>query len=187
MTKEKGGMLMAWVSGATVAFATTHTLRINGTTADVSNKDEGGGDWASNEVNLLDWSIDSSNFYSYDGEGMNYDDLFDIMVSKIPVDIKFTRRTMPETKTVPVGGWVADTTIPWYSGKAVITNLELTADNGDYSRYNVTFTGVGELKKTSGNSNYSGNQGSQGGNSQGGSTNPSGGDDSGDKPFDDGN
>lgn len=148
MNKTKGGMLMAWVSGATIAFATSHTLRVNATTSDTSNKDEGGGDWATSEVNLLDWSIDSSNFYSYDGEGMNYDDLFDIMTSKTAVDLKFTRRTSPETTTVPSGGWTADTTVPWYSGKAIITNLELTAENSDYSRYNVTFTGIGELKKT---------------------------------------
>ena len=149
MDKVKGGMLMAWVSGATVAFATSHTLRVNAQTSDTSNKDEGGGDWASNEVNLLDWSIDSSNFYSYNGEGMNYEDLFDIMVAKTQVDLKFTRRTSPETTTVPTSGWTADTTVPWYAGKAIITSLELTAENGDYSRYNVTFTGVGELKKTS--------------------------------------
>jgi len=82
MSKIKGGDMMLFLDNKSIAYATNHTLEINAETADTSNKDEGGGDWASNEVRLLNWSATSENLYSLDGQGDNFADLFDIMVAK---------------------------------------------------------------------------------------------------------
>ena len=46
MSKIKGGDMMLFVNGKSIAYATSHTLSISGDTQDTSNKDAGGGDWS---------------------------------------------------------------------------------------------------------------------------------------------
>lgn len=142
--KIKGGDMMLFVDGKSIALATSHTLSISGDTQDTSNKDEGGGDWASSEVSKLSWSASSENMYSLDGEGSNFDDLFDLMIKKEPITATFSKKTETDTD-VPTGGWTASK--PDYEGKVMITSLELNAPNGEYATYTVQFTGVGALKK----------------------------------------
>lgn len=144
MSKIKGGDLMLFVDSKSIAYATNHTLEINGETTDTSNKDEGGGDWASSEVSILSWNATSENLYSVDGEGDNFEDLFDLMIAKTPIDAVFSKKSQTSTD-VPTGGWTAST--PKYSGKVVITNLSLNAPNGEYATYSVQFQGVGALTK----------------------------------------
>lgn len=142
--KVKGSALMLFVNNKSISYATNHTLEINAETASTSNKDEGGGDWSSDEVNILSWSASSENLYSIDGNGNNYDDLFDLMVTKQPIDAVFCKKS--ETATdVPEGGWTPST--PKYTGKVIITSLTLNAPNGEYANYSAQFQGVGELKK----------------------------------------
>lgn len=144
-SKIKGGDMMLFIDGKAIAFATSHTLSISGETQDTSNKDEGGGDWSSNEVSTLSWTAQSENMYSKDGNGNNYDDLFDLMVKKQPIVATFSKKTETETNVVDTtNGWTASK--PDYEGKVVITSLELNAPNGEYATYSVQFTGVGELK-----------------------------------------
>ena len=146
MGKVKGGDLMAFVGGKSIAFATSHTLEINAETANTSNKDEGGGDWESSEVSILSWSVSSDNLFSFDGEGQKYDELFDMMIAKTPVALVFCKKS--ETATdVPTGGWTVST--PKYTGNAVITSLSLNAQNGEYATFSVQFQGVGALTKVS--------------------------------------
>lgn len=144
MSKIRGGDMMLFVNGKSIAYATSHTLTISGDTQDTSNKDEGGGDWASNEVSTLSWTAQSENMYSIDGAGSNFDDLFDIMVAKTPVTATFSKKTETAVN-VPEGGWTASK--PDYEGKVVITSLELNAPNGEYVTYTVNFTGIGALQK----------------------------------------
>lgn len=144
MSKIKGGDLMLFVDSKSIAYATNHTLEINGETTDTSNKDEGGGDWASSEVSILSWNATSENLYSVDGKGDNFGDLFDLMIAKTPIDAVFSKKS--ETSTdVPTDGWTPS--VPKYSGKVVITNLSLNAPNGEYATYSVQFQGVGALTK----------------------------------------
>lgn len=146
MSKIKGGDLMLFVSGHSIAYATNHTLEINGETTDTSNKDEGGGDWASSEVSILSWNATSENLYSVDGKGDNFEDLFDLMIAKTPIAAVFSKKS--ETSTdVPTDGWTPSA--PKYTGNVVITNLSLNAPNGEYATYTVQFQGVGALTKVS--------------------------------------
>lgn len=156
MSKIKGGSMMLFLGGHSIAYATSHTLEISADMADTSNKDEGGGDWASQEVNLLNWTATSENLFSLDGEGDNFEDLFDIMIAKTPVTAVFCKKSQADSVTeVPTGGWTpstAATSNPIYEGKVVINSLSLNAPNGEYATYTVNFTGVGALqKKTSAN------------------------------------
>ena len=144
MSKIKGGDMMLFVNGKSIAYATSHTLTISGDTQDTSNKDEGGGDRAANEVSKLSWSASSENMYSTDGAGSNFDDLFDLMIKKTPVTATFSKKK-EATTDASEAGWTANK--PDYEGKLVITSLELNAPNGEYATYTVQFTGVGALQK----------------------------------------
>lgn len=146
MSKIQGGDLMLFLSGTSIAYATSHTLEINGETTDTSNKDEGGGSWASQEVSILSWQASSENLYSVDGEGDNFDDLFDLMIAKEPITAVFAKKSSSATD-VPAGGWTPETAIK-YTGQVVITSLSLNAPNGEYATYTVQFQGVGALTKT---------------------------------------
>lgn len=146
MSKIKGGNLMLFVDGKSIAYATNHTLEISGETKDTSNKDEGGGNWASEEVGLLSWSATSENLYSMDGAGNNYEDLFDLMIAKTPIAAVFCLRNEADSvTTVPQNGWTTST--PKYQGNVVITSLSLNAPNGEYATFTANFTGVGALSK----------------------------------------
>lgn len=144
MSKIKGQELMLFLGGKSIAYATSHTLEISAETSDTSNKDEGGGDWASSEVSKLSWTASSENLFTTDGAGASYDTLFDYMVKKTPIDAVFGQKKETDTD-VPVAGWTVGTTA--YTGKVVITSLSLNAPNGEYATYSVQFTGVGALKK----------------------------------------
>ena len=146
MSKISGGDLMLFLDTKSIAYATNHTLEISGETQDTSNKDEGSGDWASNEVSILSWTASSDNLYSLDGEGDNFEDLFDIMVAKTPIDAVFAKKSQASSVVdVPTGGWTAATS--GYKGKVVITSLTLNAPNGEYATYTAQFQGVGALEK----------------------------------------
>lgn len=144
MSKIKGGDLMLFVSNKSIAYATNHTLEITGETSDTSNKDEGGGDWAAQQVNLLSWSASSENLYSLDGQGSNFDELFDLMIAKTPIQAVFAPKS-ESTTDVPSGGWTSSS---GYTGKVVITSLSVNAPNGDYATFTAQFQGVGALTKT---------------------------------------
>lgn len=144
MSKVKGGDLMLFVGGESIAYATSHTLEISGETVDTSNKDEGAGDWDSSEIGKLSWTASSENLYSTNGEGNNYADLFDLMVAKTPIAAVFSQKSESAT-TVPTGGWTP--TFPKYTGNVVITSLSLNAPNGEYATFSVQFQGVGALTK----------------------------------------
>lgn len=144
MSKIKGGDMMLFVDGKSIAYATSHTLEITGETTDTSNKDEGGGDWSSQEVSILSWSASSENIYSEDGEGDNFEDLYDLMIAKQPIDAVFAKKSGNATD-VPTGGWTKSA--PSYEGKVVITSLSLNAPNGEFASYTAQFQGVGALVK----------------------------------------
>lgn len=149
MSKVKGGNLMLFIGGKSVAYATNHTLNISGNAEDTSNKDEGAGDWGASEISLLNWTISTENLFTFSGEGNNYEDLFDTMILKQPVTVVFGLKA-ESASDVPTGGWTPSTpssTNPVWEGKAVISELDLTAQNGQFATFTATFTGVGELKK----------------------------------------
>ena len=146
MSKIQGGNLMLFINGKSIAYATSHTLEISGETKDTSNKDEGAGAWASEEVGLLSWSATTENLYSEDGEGNLYADLFDAMIAKTPIPAVFSLKSAADTVVnVTEGGWTPKA--PKYQGNVVITSLSLNAPNGEYATFTANFSGVGALTK----------------------------------------
>ena len=157
----KGENLMVFVgTGAaarSIAYATNHSLNINLSTTETSNKDQGHGDWQTFEAGVLSWAMSSDNLVGdEDGEGKSYADMVDLMLTKTPVELVFglegnsTNFNVGDGKLdeVPEGGWKpSESKIPYYSGKALITSISLNAPNADNASYTVSFQGCGSLKK----------------------------------------
>jgi hypothetical protein len=144
----KGGDLMVFLGGTSIAFATNHTLSISGETKETTSKDSGG-KWATSELNLLSWTANSENLYADSGAGKTYDDLFDLMIKREPVELIFGpegNSTTDKLDEVPTGGWTPKAN-SGYKGNALITSLEKNAQNGENATFTVEFTGVGALTK----------------------------------------
>ena len=148
MAKIQGGELMAFLwlpkfgEDVSIGFATNHTLEIGSETADTSNKDEGGGKWASAEVKQLSWTVTSENFLSFQCAGANFADLYSIMEQKKLVKLTIDE---PAGGFSDVYGWSPNLYKNIYCGWACVSSLQLNAQNGEYATFTVTFTGVGRL------------------------------------------
>ena len=139
----KGGMLMVFINTSSIPLATNHTLRISGETNDTSNKDVAAGKWASSSLKSLSWEVTTDNLYSVEGVKKMYDAL----VSGTAFPIAFTQKTQAEGAELPQSGsWTPDTTSDdYFHGNAILTSLEVTAQNGENATFSATFQGVGEL------------------------------------------
>ena len=143
-----GGDLMLFIGGKSIAFATSHKLSINVETVETSSKDTGG-KWVSKAARQISWNCSTENLYSNDGEGVNFDQLFDMLVARNEVQAVFCLEKDYANKAdeVPEGGWIPSTA-GTYSGKVIITALEANAPNGDNATFTASFEGVGALTKT---------------------------------------
>lgn len=143
-----GGDLMLFIDGKSIAFATSHKLSINVETVETTSKDSGG-KWVSKAARKISWNCNTENLYSNDGEGVNFDQLFDKLVARQEITAVFCLEKDYASKAdnVPEGGWLPSTT-GTYTGKVIITALEANAPNGDNATFTATFEGVGALTKT---------------------------------------
>ena len=140
-----------------IAYATNHSLNINLSSTETSNKDQGTGTWSTFEAGVLSWDVSSDNLFGTgtDMQGFGYSDLVDLMLNKNQIDVVFalegdsTSFTVGSGKLdeVPEGGWKPKNEMPYYSGKAIITSISLNAPNGDNASYSVSLQGCGALKK----------------------------------------
>lgn len=136
--KIKGQELMLFVNGKSIAYATNHTLNLSAELADVSNKDEGSGDWKVQEVKQMSWEATTENLYSVDG----YSSLFTLMTAKTPITAVFAPKTESDINVPSGGTWTASS---GYTGQVIINSISVNAQVGDYATFTVNFTGVGAL------------------------------------------
>lgn len=143
-----GGDLMLFIGGKSIAFATSHKLSINVETVETTSKDSGG-KWVSKAARKISWNCSTENLYSNDGEGVTFDQLFDMLVAREEVEAVFCLEKDYANKAdaVPENGWIPSTA-GTYSGKVIITALEANAPNGDNATFTASFEGVGALTKT---------------------------------------
>lgn len=141
----KGNALMLFDStGASYAYATSHTLSISAETSDltVQTKDHANGIWSDAEVSKYSWEITSENLYTTN----DYDKLFDSMTSGQPIDVKFgLGKSTQDTTDSKIVHWTVDGA--HYEGKALITSLQANANTGENATYSLTLTGVGSITK----------------------------------------
>lgn len=141
----KGGEIILFNGSTQIAFAQSHTLSINGETQDVSNKDAGNGTWSSSEVSKMSWEISAEHMVN--AAGTNFTDLYDAMVAMTPIDVVLAKSTGSENEQ-GITTWIAGSSFG-FKGKATITSLELSAQNGEYATFSITLAGTGALKKVS--------------------------------------
>lgn len=140
----KGGDMMVFVDGKSIACATSHTRTVTMETKETSSKDSGG-KWGTSEAGILGWSARSENISSTGEAGLTYDDLVEKMIAREPVTLVMG----PKNETadeVPTGGWTPATGKGW-TGTAFITNVDENQPNGDNATFTVDFTGTGPLTK----------------------------------------
>lgn len=146
--KIKGEKLMVFMGTKSIAFATSHTLSVGSETVETSNKDENANGWTSAEIGNLNWSMTTENLYSEDGEGNNFSDLFNAMIQRTKLTLVFGTHS-GTGDNVPTGGWTVSNSNDTYTGEAYISDLQLTAQHGQYATFTATFTGVGALTQAS--------------------------------------
>lgn len=112
MAITKGGDLMLFVGGKSIAYATNHTLSISADTKETSTKDSGGL-WQTSEVGMLSWSCSSENLIGDPMAGIGYEELFDMMVARKPITGVFalegssTDYAEGKLGAAPTSGWTA--------------------------------------------------------------------------------
>lgn len=141
----KGDELMLFNNEKSIAYATSHTLTINGNTIDISSKDHGF--WGASEMGNITWEITSENLFteSY------YEQLFDAMINKTPLTVAFGFASDWDVNGLSGNqtDYSLDKSSAFYSGQAYITSLTANANTGENATFSITLTGSGALNKTS--------------------------------------
>ena len=84
----KGRDLMLFINGKSIAFATSHSLTISMDTTETTSKDSGG-KWVTSNAGKISWEVKTENLFSNDGEGVTFENLFDMMTAQTPIDAVF--------------------------------------------------------------------------------------------------
>ena len=151
-------------SGSTlevIAASTSCSINVNADTIDVSSKDSGR--YGSNIAGKISWDVSADALFTIPSSGdsrYGYTKLMDSLISGEALDISwasvsnFAEANAASDQSADEDGNVFTATRKQtsakdlYSGKAVVTSLQLTADNGSLSTYSVTFAGKGKITKT---------------------------------------
>lgn len=135
-----------------IACATSHSLDINMETISTSCKDSTGR-FDTSEPGLTSWSMTTENLCSDCSKGVSEADIFDAMMSRLPVDVVFglegdSANFLEGKVDAPDAGYKPmDTGSVQYKGKAYITSFQKTAQNGQIATFSATFTGTGKIEK----------------------------------------
>lgn len=141
---QLGEGLMIYIAGGTpeaptyspIAYATSHTLTVNGETIDTSSKMSG--NWQDFLVGQLNWQITSESLISKTEGHMSYNSLLALMVQRKGIKVVIGTPT-------DATDFVLDSTKPKVEGEAVITSLEQTAAKGEVCTSSLTLQGKGAL------------------------------------------
>lgn len=143
-----GDSLMVFKGGASIAYATAHTLSLSAETASVNSKDHG--NWSGNEVNKRSWEITSENLYTDE----EFETLFDAWSAGTKLTLVWCKKAEADSVIVADGdaaNYTPDNATAgkkYYTGSAYITSLTANANTGEKATFSVTFTGTGAFTKT---------------------------------------
>lgn len=147
MANIMGEQIQVFLSGKTLACATSCSVNISADEIDTSCKDTGG--FKASKQGQISWTVQSDNMFVVG----DYTKLVDAMLNKTVLDLTFAtvanfdEQTEPDAEghRIPTGGWTSANDL--YHGKAIVSSIDLTADNGAIATYSVTFNGSGALAK----------------------------------------
>lgn len=148
MASIMGEQIQLFLSGKTLACATSCSVNISSDDIDVSCKDAAG--FNSTIPGRITWTASSDNLFVLD----DYKKLVDAMLNKTVLTLVFStvgnfdEKTAPDAEghVVPTGGWTPSNDM--YSGKVTVSSIDLSADNGSVATYSVQFNGHGALAKS---------------------------------------
>ena len=148
MANIMGEQIQLFLSGKTLACATSCSVNISSDDIDVSCKDSAG--FNSSIPGRITWTASSDNLFVLD----EFDKLVDAMLNKTVLTLAFatvgnwSSKTAPDEEghVVPTGGWTSSNDM--YTGQVTISSIDLTADNGSVATYSVQFNGHGALTKS---------------------------------------
>lgn len=133
--------LNLWItSGSTdvvVAYATSVNVSISSDSIDTSNKMSPR--WAMFLAGSASYEVSTEALYTRNDAVIGYDWLMEKMVAGDAVTWKIG------TKVATENDYSLDTSKPYYSGKAVITSLSLSAGNNEVASASATLTGTGAI------------------------------------------
>ena len=145
MANIMGEAIQVFLSGQTLACATSCSVNISADDIDVSCKDSAG--FNSTIPGRISWTVTSDNLFVV----ADYTKLVNAMLNKTILDLTFagvsniSGATTPDADghVVPSGGWTSADNL--YHGKVTVSSIDMTADNGAVATYSVTFNGHGAL------------------------------------------
>lgn len=146
--KIRGKNFLIFVDGKALALTTETTLALTGETQDGTTKDDG--IWQAQDIAAMSWQAQNSSFYSADKDytaGVVGAKLMELMLAAEPVDIVVGVPTNASNGEVPEAGWTQpeEGTYGTFSGKGVITELQLTGNVGEMAQCSMTVEGYGQL------------------------------------------
>ena len=147
-TQLRGRQLMVFISnGQTtlpVALSTNCTITMNAETTDSKTKDDG--IFSASNISGITWEITNESLHTVESRTIDwtYDALFEKMTEAQPVDVVFGVPTNANTTGVPEAGWTSPGT---YTGKALITSLELNGPVDGDATVSLSLSGYGPLTK----------------------------------------
>ena len=163
----KGDELMLFNGEKSIAYATSHSLTINGNSIDISSKDHGY--WGASEVGNITWEITSENLYT----DKYYGELFDAMVTRSQLTVAFGFASNWDVNGLSGTNaeYTLDKTKTYYTGKVYVTSLTANANTGENATLSITLTGSGALTKVAGTASTSYDDGDTGNTNSGGTGN----------------
>lgn len=143
-------MLFAKGTGSTyesIAWATNHTLTLQGEVLQTSTKDHG--KWSAKQISKLSYSINADHLFST----LDFGKLFDKMIAREEIPIIFgVASNADDDAGMPSGGWTPDQS-NCYKGAIVLTSLNINASESDNASFSMSAEGVGKLEHVNANSN----------------------------------
>ena len=147
MANIMGEQIQLFLSGKTLACATSCSVNISSDDIDVSCKDSAG--FNSTIPGRITWTASSDNLFVL----TDFNKLVDAMLNKTVLTLafstvkNFSAKTAPDADghVVPTGGWTSNDDM--YYGQVTVSSIDLSADNGSVATYSVNFNGHGALAK----------------------------------------
>ena len=136
----KGQNLRVMVGGKCIAMATSCQIHIGTQLEDASTKDSAG-DWQEQEVTGLNWDATTDSLVTLEDNGTNGElpqDLMSLIINKTLVTLTFDQ-------TAGTNNRVGQDSAIKKSGKAWISDVQITAANRQNSTMTVQFQGTGPL------------------------------------------
>ncbi len=137
----KGQNLRISVGGKFLAFSTSCTVHVSATLEDSSTKDSTNS-WQEQEITGMAWDLSADALYSVDEDatGINGVDALDLILAQQVVDVEFEQTTGTKNREA-----VASSVK--YTGKAIVNDINIQAQNRQNTSYTLQAQGSGELKK----------------------------------------